>query len=367
MAEPKITPLARRLAEENGIDWRRLQGTGPEGTIVERDILAFLAKVMAGEVDLPPMPEEPPPLLPEEELKRAQAALSREGVDLTELIPEGPKTPTLEVQVEETAELDLEPVLLEDLDLDLDLEEGKPSLAPEPLAEEWEEELLQTPPPPPEEVLESFLEDAPQGPATPLREDLLSEEELLAGLEEVEEQAPPSLLEEPLEAALEEPPPAQAVPQTSGLAAVASTPPPTQPLWVWRRRVALEALEAAQEAFQRVHGLPKTPLPFLLKAAERALAELELPYRPLLGQVTGEGVRGLRPAPSFLALFRQREGEAGEGLLCLAGEEEVHTGRPSLFLSPEGVLSASGLEGAVAKKLLERVALYLENPVLLLA
>ncbi|RTH11210.1 dihydrolipoamide acyltransferase, partial [Thermus scotoductus] len=57
MAEPKITPLARRLAEENGIDWRRLQGTGPEGTIVERDILAFLAKVMAGEVDLPPMPE----------------------------------------------------------------------------------------------------------------------------------------------------------------------------------------------------------------------------------------------------------------------------------------------------------------------
>ncbi|RTH09939.1 dihydrolipoamide acyltransferase, partial [Thermus scotoductus] len=75
MAEPKITPLARRLAEENGIDWRRLQGTGPEGTIVERDILAFLAKVMAGEVDLPPMPEEAPPLPPEEELKRVQAVL----------------------------------------------------------------------------------------------------------------------------------------------------------------------------------------------------------------------------------------------------------------------------------------------------
>ncbi|MER3537616.1 MAG: dihydrolipoamide acyltransferase, partial [Thermus sp.] len=54
MEEPKITPLARRLAEENGIDWRKLQGTGPDGTIVERDILAFLAKLMAGEVDLPP-------------------------------------------------------------------------------------------------------------------------------------------------------------------------------------------------------------------------------------------------------------------------------------------------------------------------
>jgi len=48
MEEPKITPLARRLAEENGIDWRKLQGTGPDGLIVERDILAYLAKVMAG-------------------------------------------------------------------------------------------------------------------------------------------------------------------------------------------------------------------------------------------------------------------------------------------------------------------------------
>ncbi|WP_253724066.1 E3 binding domain-containing protein, partial [Thermus scotoductus] len=74
MAEPKITPLARRLAEENGIDWRRLQGTGPEGTIVERDILAFLAKVMAGEVDLPPMPEEAPPLPPECLLHTSDAA-----------------------------------------------------------------------------------------------------------------------------------------------------------------------------------------------------------------------------------------------------------------------------------------------------
>jgi len=45
----------------------------------------------------------------------------------------------------------------------------------------------------------------------------------------------------------------------------------------------------------------------------------------------------------------------------------VHTGRPSLFLSPEGLLAASGLEAPLARKLLERVALYLENPLLLLA
>jgi hypothetical protein len=108
MEEPKITPLARRLAEENGIDWRRLKGTGPDGTIVERDILAFLAKVMAGEVDLPPMPESPPPLPPEEELKRAQAALEREGVDLSDLIPEAPKTPTLQVEEVPEEELSLD-------------------------------------------------------------------------------------------------------------------------------------------------------------------------------------------------------------------------------------------------------------------
>ncbi|VCU54197.1 hypothetical protein TTHN1_02004 [Thermus thermophilus] len=91
MEEPKITPLARRLAEENGIDWRKLQGTGPDGLIVERDILAYLAKVMAGEVDLPPQPEAPPPPPKEEELKRAQEVLGREGVDLAEVIPQEPE------------------------------------------------------------------------------------------------------------------------------------------------------------------------------------------------------------------------------------------------------------------------------------
>lgn len=90
MEEPKITPLARRLAEENGIDWRKLQGTGPDGLIVERDILAYLAKVMAGEVDLPPA-RGPAPAPKEEELKRAQEVLGREGVDLAEVIPQEPE------------------------------------------------------------------------------------------------------------------------------------------------------------------------------------------------------------------------------------------------------------------------------------
>ena len=60
MNEPDIAPLARRLAEENNVDWRRLEGSGDGGRIVERDVLTYLAKVMAGEEDLDPTPEPVP-------------------------------------------------------------------------------------------------------------------------------------------------------------------------------------------------------------------------------------------------------------------------------------------------------------------
>ncbi|WP_117238549.1 E3 binding domain-containing protein [Thermus sediminis] len=360
MEEPKITPLARRLAEENGIDWRRLKGTGPEGTIVERDILAFLAKVMAGEVDLPPAPEAPPPLPPEQELKRAQEVLGREGVDLADLIPEAPG-PQVEGVLEEELELDFPEVdLLDEEALLLPEEE-----APEPL-EAWEEELLS--------AREALPGEGP-GEAVPGEDEVaFTEEALWAAPEEVEEglahEAPEGLREGspaedlPLVAAV----PLAQNPTPGPL--LGAAPVPTQALGalrVFRRRVDLEALKKALEPFRRHHGVPETPLPFLLKAAERALGELELPYGALLGRAEGEGVRGIRPSPSFLALFRQEEGEEGEGLLCFFGEEEVHTGRPSLFLFPDGVLAASGLEAPLARKLLERVALYLENPVLLLA
>jgi hypothetical protein len=58
--EVNISPLARRLAEENNVDWRRLQGSGPDGRVVERDVLDYLARVMAGEEDVDPTPEPLP-------------------------------------------------------------------------------------------------------------------------------------------------------------------------------------------------------------------------------------------------------------------------------------------------------------------
>ena len=42
-----ITPLARRLAEENNLDWQQLEGSGDGGRIMERDVLQRLADIMS--------------------------------------------------------------------------------------------------------------------------------------------------------------------------------------------------------------------------------------------------------------------------------------------------------------------------------
>jgi pyruvate dehydrogenase E2 component (dihydrolipoamide acetyltransferase) len=50
----RISPIARRLADENGIDVRALTGTGPGGRIVERDVqLAIEAKAAAPVAETP--------------------------------------------------------------------------------------------------------------------------------------------------------------------------------------------------------------------------------------------------------------------------------------------------------------------------
>ncbi|HZJ10014.1 MAG TPA: E3 binding domain-containing protein [Trueperaceae bacterium] len=60
MSEPDISTLARRLAEQNNVDWRALSGSGPDGKVVERDVLDFLARVMAGDEATNPTPEPLP-------------------------------------------------------------------------------------------------------------------------------------------------------------------------------------------------------------------------------------------------------------------------------------------------------------------
>ncbi|MER3603689.1 MAG: hypothetical protein C4298_08080 [Thermus sp.] len=111
----------------------------------------------------------------------------------------------------------------------------------------------------------------------------------------------------------------------------------------------------------------KTVLQALLaKAAEKALAELGLPHPALLGRLEGETFRGA-PLPSGgLRALAQAEWKEEEGLFCLYDQEELHTGKPVLYLHPEGLLALSGpFEPQEARALLEGVKRYLEEPLLL--
>lgn len=79
-----ISPLAKTLAESNGIDWRSIQGTGDGGQVVEQDIINYLTRVMSGEEEPPATPVDlPPPDWTGDELPAGMSAemLSQAGVD----------------------------------------------------------------------------------------------------------------------------------------------------------------------------------------------------------------------------------------------------------------------------------------------
>ncbi|MEJ2356859.1 MAG: E3 binding domain-containing protein, partial [Deinococcales bacterium] len=110
MSQPEISPLARRLAEENNVDWRDLHGSGAGGKVVERDVLEYLARVMAGEEDIDPTPEPVPEGMeswPEEDIQAFQqeVSASHQNVGLQQIQQElsasdrlshGPSEPSLE-------------------------------------------------------------------------------------------------------------------------------------------------------------------------------------------------------------------------------------------------------------------------------
>jgi len=497
MTEPKITPLARRLAEENGIDWHNLEGTGPDGTIVERDILAFLAKVMAGEVELPPDPAEatPPETVPD--ISEVQEALAREGVDLGELVPEtvSETTPGQEsaVGAEETF---VEEEAFFEMDFD-GIEEGEPleaaavangltadapaenafdegwtvvdsgeELPPEPepaapgstaepateVPELGWEEALETAPEPEEAAFEWEAPQAPEAVPEPGEElevevfeefEFVEEETALeTPLEAGAAEAPPTFEapaeaeaaatevheaspeeEVPVEGAAEiapapaasveegfeevtEPPEAEA-PAADLEAATAGAPetesePPEQETPVgdetepavtvaaaspgavfppaFRRAVDLGAAERARADLSTAWR-SEVPLELLLfRAVDRALAELEVPMRPVLGRFEGEEARALavQPAVGLRDLYEHllHAEEGGEGLIVLDLSETpyaevilpdralVTLGRAGL---PEGLglLSISGELPTDRTRFLERVAFYLERPILL--
>ncbi len=68
----KASPLARRIAEERGIDLAKVKGTGPEGRITKEDVLAFIQTV-----------EERPKVIPRPEVTAPPEAV--EMIELTKM------------------------------------------------------------------------------------------------------------------------------------------------------------------------------------------------------------------------------------------------------------------------------------------
>ncbi len=58
----RISPIARRLADELGIDPRQVTGTGPEGRITKKDVEAFAKSPSASVISVPSVDEEAIPL-----------------------------------------------------------------------------------------------------------------------------------------------------------------------------------------------------------------------------------------------------------------------------------------------------------------
>jgi len=78
--EPMIAATARQLAEENGLDWRRIQGSGTGGQISEGDVLDYLMRVMSGEEELPEGSVDPIPATLEQDMAAMRSMIAGSGM-----------------------------------------------------------------------------------------------------------------------------------------------------------------------------------------------------------------------------------------------------------------------------------------------
>jgi len=75
----KASPLARRMAEEKGVDLSKVQGTGPNGRITESDVENYLRQMQAAPAPPPAIeaPAPPKPTAPAIEVPAEERGLSR--------------------------------------------------------------------------------------------------------------------------------------------------------------------------------------------------------------------------------------------------------------------------------------------------
>ena len=85
-AEPRVSPIARRLAEKLGIDPSRIVGTGRNGRVSKEDVEAYAAKLAAAPAPAPEATEASTPLR-RERLTSMRATIARRLGESKQTIP----------------------------------------------------------------------------------------------------------------------------------------------------------------------------------------------------------------------------------------------------------------------------------------
>ena len=204
----RASPVARKLAEEQGIDLSLIKGTGPGGRITRDDVLSFA-----------PEPDEPEPSIEEE--APTEPAAEPEAEIAEEAPVEEADEPEAEMEQEAPAEEAPEP--------EAEIKEEAPAEeAPEPEAEMPEEEAP--------------AEEAPE-PGTEMPEEEAPAEEAAEPEAEIEEEAPAEEAPEPV-AEMEEEAPAEEAPEAEAAAEAAGE---MVPLTRMRRQIARVTVRSKQE------------------------------------------------------------------------------------------------------------------------
>ena len=103
-AEVKASPLAKRLAEEMGVDLRAISGTGPDGRIVKEDVLAAAPAAARTDRRRPESPAAPTgPEVEVIEPTRMQATIARRMAEAKATVPNF--NVTVEARVDEAVKL----------------------------------------------------------------------------------------------------------------------------------------------------------------------------------------------------------------------------------------------------------------------
>jgi hypothetical protein len=147
----------------------------------------------------------------------------------------------------------------------------------------------------------------------------------------------------------------------------------------WQRLVEVGPVQDAAQTLSEAWRLDVGLYPLLYRAVDKALSDTQTPMRPTRGSLEGDELKSLRVAPAQSlrgALDSlQMASDPSEGLTVLSlvdtqFDQVIFPGIPTLTLGRasggHALLSLSGqMEADQAGKLLERIAYYLERPILL--